>query len=62
MLLKIKFNNAVMVREADKEMMFQVEHSTQPAIELTTHYQEGKPEIQKLRLFVTDYGRIKRGG
>jgi hypothetical protein len=60
MLLKIKLNKAVMVRETGQEITFQTSHGN--PVELTTHYQEGKPEIQKLRLFVTDYGRIKRGG
>jgi hypothetical protein len=60
MLLKIKLNKAVMVRDTGDEITLQT--SQGHAVELTTHYQEGKPEIQKLRLFVTDYGRMKRGG
>jgi hypothetical protein len=60
MLLKILFGNHKVIRADEKEVVIKLTGPEEPVI-MTTHYQEGKPEIQKLRLFVTDYGRIKRG-
>jgi hypothetical protein len=61
MFLKILPEKNKIIRATEKEIVIDLAGPNE-SIVMTTHYHEDKPLIQKIRLFVTDYGRIKRGG
>ncbi len=59
MLLKIKLNSAKIIKADEHGITLGMEKAEHPII-LTTHYLEGKPELQRADIFVSHHGRIQK--
>lgn len=57
--MKIKLNTSRLLKADEQGITIEMNREENPII-LTTHYLEGKPELQKANIFVSHHGRIQK--